>query len=103
MKITLIENRPNPHEGLSKKEREKCDFFLEITKNRNNKPFAWSQIDDYNETYYSCLIDEVHTWFTDLRISYSIDTHMTNDGCFHSYSIDIPDDDAALLFKLTWF
>jgi hypothetical protein len=85
---------------------EYVDFFTMVSDDRMIKeqnierPFVrMSKTKRYLKT-------EIHNWFVSLNADYSIyleKSDVTPQPSRLLWALDIPDDDVALLFKLTWF
>jgi hypothetical protein len=74
----------------------------------NDRPVVHFIRDQYDEVYIY-LNEEIHFWFLDMNVPYSFRSEGIDDDAdciaengYITWYLDLPDETAAVLFKLTW-
>lgn len=104
MLIILAENL---HDSESDKHNYNSDYYKYFTdwdnepKHRQNRPIVTSI--DTEDTCIRYLKQEIHDWLVSYKISYSLKYRVHKKfKIVDMWGIDIPDENMAMLFKLTW-
>ena len=75
-------------------------FNFELYKDRPCYPTIIQKTNDSFMNFYRYLIDDIHDWFQSMNGDYSIRYVVIGDR--HIWYLKIPNNDVAILFKLTW-